>query len=130
MLLQELFLEQLLVYSGYSFVFAKTAKGLGLCKAIFGCATLLPAMPWPYIDVMLIAVPISAIFTLVVSLLTKPPAQEIIDKAFEDIDNKGSGGTMMVLGIEDPWIWGVYVLIILSTLLCIIYGIVYWNRDY
>ena len=72
------------------FVFAKTAKGLGLCKAIFGCATLLPAMPWPYIDVMLIAVPISAIFTLVVSLLTKPPAQEIIDKAFEDIDNKGS----------------------------------------
>ena len=73
------------------FVFAKTAKGLGLCKAIFGCATLLPAMPWPYIDVMLIAVPISAIFTLVVSLLTKPPAQEIIDKAFEDIDNKGSG---------------------------------------
>ena len=34
----------------------------------------------PYIDVMLIAVPISAIFTLVVSLLTKPPAQEVIDK--------------------------------------------------
>lgn len=72
------------------FVFAKTAKGLGLCKAIFGCATLLPAMPWPYIDVMLIAVPVSAIFTLVVSLLTKPPAQEVIDKAFENISNKGS----------------------------------------
>ena len=34
----------------------------------------------------------------------------------------------MVLGIEDPWI--VYVLIILSTLLCVVYGIVYWNRDY
>ena len=29
----------------------------------------------------------------------------------------------MVLGIEDPWIWGVYVLIILSTLLCVVYGI-------
>lgn len=72
------------------FVFAKTAKGLGLCKAIFGCATLLSAMPWPYIDVMLIAVPVSAIFTLVVSLLTKPPAQEVIDKAFENIGNKGS----------------------------------------
>ena len=26
----------------------------------------------------------------------------------------------MVLGIEDPWIWGVYVLIILSTLLCVV----------
>ena len=37
---------------------------------------------------------------------------------------------MMVLGIDDPWIWGVYVLIILSTLLCIIYGVMYWNKDY
>ena len=39
---------------------------------------------------MLIAVPISAIFTIVVSLLTKPPAQEVVDKAFEKIDG-GSG---------------------------------------
>ena len=35
---------------------------------------------------------------------------------------------MMILGIEDPWIWGVYVGIILSTFLCIIYGIVNWNK--
>lgn len=33
-----------------------------------------------------------------------------------------------MLGIEDPWIWGVYLLSILSTLLCVIYGIIYWNR--
>ena len=39
---------------------------------------------------MLIAVPISALFTIVVSLLTKPLEQEVIDKAFENIDNKGS----------------------------------------
>jgi SSS family solute:Na+ symporter len=39
---------------------------------------------------MLIAVPVSAIFTIVVSLLTKPPAQEVIDKSFENIDAKGS----------------------------------------
>ena len=58
------------------FVFAKTATGIGICKFIFGVETLLPAAPWPFIDVMLIAVPISAIFTIVVSLLTKPPAQE------------------------------------------------------
>ena len=50
----------------------------------------MPAAPWPFIDVMLIAVPISALFTIVVSLLTKPPAQEVIDKAFENIDKKGS----------------------------------------
>lgn len=74
------------------FVFEKTAAGLGLCQYLFGMSTLLPAAPWPYIDVMLIAVPISAIFTIVVSLLTKPPAHEVIDKSFEDIDNnKGSG---------------------------------------
>jgi hypothetical protein len=33
-----------------------------------------------------------------------------------------------VLGINDPWIWGVYILCILSTLLCVIYGIAYWNK--
>lgn len=35
---------------------------------------------------------------------------------------------LIILGIEDPWIWGVYLLSILSTLLCVIYGIVNWNR--
>lgn len=35
---------------------------------------------------------------------------------------------MMILGIEDSMIWGVYVGIILSTLLCVVYGIVNWNN--
>ena len=35
---------------------------------------------------------------------------------------------MMVFGIEDLWIWGVYVGIILSTLFCIVYGILNWNK--
>ena len=34
-----------------------------------------------------------------------------------------------MLGIDDPWIWGVYLLCILSALLCLIYGIVNWNRE-
>jgi len=33
-----------------------------------------------------------------------------------------------VLGIEDPWIWGVYLLCILSTVLCVSYGIANWNK--
>ena len=53
------------------FVFAKTATGLGICKFIFGVNTLLSVAPWPYIDVMLIAVPISIIFVIVVSLPRK-----------------------------------------------------------
>ncbi|MGN0174605.1 symporter small accessory protein [Methanobrevibacter gottschalkii] len=35
---------------------------------------------------------------------------------------------MGFLGIEDPMIWGVYVGIILSTALCVGYGIVNWNK--
>ena len=34
-----------------------------------------------------------------------------------------------MLGIDDPWIWGVYLLCILSALLCLIYGMVNWNRE-
>ncbi|OPY49411.1 MAG: hypothetical protein A4E48_02264 [Methanosaeta sp. PtaU1.Bin060] len=34
-----------------------------------------------------------------------------------------------VLGIDDPVIWGVYLLCIFSALLCVIYGIVNWNRE-
>jgi hypothetical protein len=33
-----------------------------------------------------------------------------------------------VLGIDDPWIWGVYLLSILSTLLCVAYGLINWNK--
>ncbi len=33
-----------------------------------------------------------------------------------------------MLGINDPWIWGVYLLCIFSTLLCVIYGIANWNK--
>ncbi len=36
---------------------------------------------------------------------------------------------MMVLGIEDPWIWGVYVLLIGMTLVCVIYGAINWNNE-
>jgi hypothetical protein len=33
-----------------------------------------------------------------------------------------------MLGINDPWIWGVYLLCIFSTLLCVIYGLKNWNK--
>ena len=35
---------------------------------------------------------------------------------------------MMVLGIEDPWIWSVFILIIVFTLVCIVYGVLKWNE--
>ena len=33
-----------------------------------------------------------------------------------------------MLGLHDPWIIGGYLLCILSTLLCVIYGIINWNK--
>jgi len=32
------------------------------------------------------------------------------------------------LGINDPWILGVYLLSVLSALLCVAYGLANWNR--
>lgn len=34
----------------------------------------------------------------------------------------------MVLGINDPWIGGAYIGCILVTLLCVVYGILNWNK--
>ena len=35
---------------------------------------------------------------------------------------------MSVLGIDDPWIWGAYLLCILATLQCVVYGVMNWNK--
>jgi len=35
----------------------------------------------------------------------------------------------MVLGIPDVWIWLAYVLCIAATVLCIVYGLINWNKD-
>lgn len=34
----------------------------------------------------------------------------------------------MVLGIEDPWVWGAYIGSILVMLLCVVYGALNWNK--
>lgn len=34
----------------------------------------------------------------------------------------------MILGISDPWVLSGYLLVILSTLLCVVYGIINWNK--
>ncbi|NLX04214.1 MAG: hypothetical protein GXY33_03610 [Phycisphaerae bacterium] len=33
-----------------------------------------------------------------------------------------------MLGIDDTFVWLAYVLCILSALLCVVYGLVNWNR--
>jgi len=34
-----------------------------------------------------------------------------------------------MLGIQDPWIITVFILCILSALLCLVWGVVKWNQD-
>jgi len=36
------------------------------------------------------------------------------------------GGSM--LGLPDFWIWSAYLFCILSAVLCVVYGLVNWNR--
>jgi hypothetical protein len=37
------------------------------------------------------------------------------------------GGNTM-FGLADPWIAAAYLLVILSAILCFVYGIINWNR--
>lgn len=66
------------------FVYKKTAMVLGVSKLLFG-GLLVSAMPWPVVDPILIGVPVSAILTVLVSLLTEPPSKEYIEKCFEGV---------------------------------------------
>lgn len=33
-----------------------------------------------------------------------------------------------LLGIDDTWIWMAYLLVLLSTILCVIYALIMWNK--
>ena len=70
------------------FVFKKTATGLGICKFIFGVDMLINTMPWYSIDVMIFAIPVSAIFTIVVSLLTQPMDEKVLNRSFKGISEE------------------------------------------
>lgn len=55
---------------GLLFLHEKESAGLGICKAIFGKDVLIETFPWPYVDTLVYALPISVLVLVVVSLLT------------------------------------------------------------
>ena len=67
------------------FVFKKSAEALGICKALTGQAVLIAAQPWPTVDSIVIALPIAFLWTVIVSLLAKPPEKEHMDKCFSGV---------------------------------------------
>ncbi len=75
------------VFTAFSYIFInmKSAQALGICHALTGKVVLITTMPWPTVDPLVIGVPLAFILTIVVSLLTKPPSKELMDKCFRDV---------------------------------------------
>lgn len=68
------------------FIKDQEARALGLCYRLFEKHSLLLDKPnWSVVDPILIALPISAVVAIVVSLLTKPPSQQHLDKCFKGV---------------------------------------------
>jgi SSS family solute:Na+ symporter len=67
------------------FINAKTATGLGICKALFGTPTLLThafSPTWAVVDPLLVALPISALTAFVVALVTRPLPPDYVAYCF------------------------------------------------
>ncbi|MBE6487888.1 MAG: sodium:solute symporter family protein [Methanosphaera stadtmanae] len=74
------------------FTHQKEAAGIGICKMLTGKAVLFTSMPWPYVDPMVIALPISFIAVILVSLLTRNTEEEQkeIDAMFKAKDGESA----------------------------------------
>ncbi|MDD3343033.1 MAG: sodium:solute symporter family protein [Sulfurospirillaceae bacterium] len=65
------------------FVHFQEAKQLGMCKLLFGTNSLLTGKII-FVDAMLIALPLSIATAIIVSLMSKPEEESLIQKCFED----------------------------------------------
>ena len=63
------------------FVHFQEAKELGVCKALFGVNSLLSGKII-FVDAMIIALPLSALTAVIVSLMSKPESEKLIKKCF------------------------------------------------
>lgn len=70
----------------FSFLFLheKEAAVFAVCQALFGRTTLLDS-PWPSVDPMVLALPVSIIFTILISLFTKVEDQKTVEQSFKGI---------------------------------------------
>ena len=68
---------------GLLFLHRKESAALGICKALFGKDELISAHPWPFVDTFVYSLPLAIIALVVVSLLTKAPETEHLNKCFK-----------------------------------------------
>ncbi len=74
-----------LVTSAFALGFLHKSESLplGICKALLGKDFLIDKFPWMIVDPLLIALPISVIVLIIVSLVTRPPDEEFLKKCFK-----------------------------------------------
>jgi len=68
----------------FLFLHAKEAAVFGVSKALFGKVTLMEGA-WQFVDPLVIALPVSAVFTIAVSLMTKVESPETVKLSFDGI---------------------------------------------
>lgn len=56
---------------GLFFLHRSESAPLGICKALFGRTELIGAFPWPFVDMMIYSLPVSAVALVLGSLLVK-----------------------------------------------------------
>lgn len=67
------------------------AQALGICHALFGVRSLLADSPnWPVVDPLLIALPLSAVTLVIVSLFTGKPSERLLAKVFTRKPERGA----------------------------------------
>jgi len=69
----------------YVFIHKAEAVPLGICKFLLGKDTLITQMPWPVVDPIVVALPLAALVTIVVSLMTKQMSKEYVEECFKGI---------------------------------------------
>ena len=67
---------------GLVFLHRSESASLGICQALFGKTELISEFPWPFVDTMIYALPISAIVLIIVSYCTKPLNEYHINRCF------------------------------------------------
>ncbi len=71
---------------GLLFLHRSESAPLGICQALFGKTELLSEFPWPFVDTIVYALPISFAVLIAVSLFTRPPHETLLNTCFDGLD--------------------------------------------
>jgi SSS family solute:Na+ symporter len=67
---------------GLIFLHRTESASLGICKMLTGKSELISTFPWPYVDTLLYALPLSILALIAVSYCTRPPSRRVIVSCF------------------------------------------------